>query len=238
MKLRILCVKCPTRHVDELLFAEQRDDGLYRVTCPKAHESVVWLQNHKFEMLLDSGAMALLDGYPREAVSSIAASFERFLEFYIRVIVRKQGISPETLDSTWKLVSNQSERQIGSFLVAFLLENRRSPDFLERRWIEFRNKVIHRGYIPSTQEAKAYGERIFQFIKGLLNDLRANSQDAIFLITAEMNSRASQEHPGIPFAIHVIPTIISTLYPLDEGPQSFEEGLEHVRQVKPRAYGL
>lgn len=97
MKLRVLCRNCFTPYVDEHPLVEQQDDGLYRVTCLQGHETVVGLQNFKFELLLDSGGMALLDGYKYEAVSSIAASFERFLEFYTRVIMRKREISPEVL---------------------------------------------------------------------------------------------------------------------------------------------
>jgi len=229
MKFRTICKGCPTLYVDELVLVEQHDDGLYHFTCPKGYENVISLQNFKFELLLDSGGMALLDGYKYEAVSSIAASFERFLEFYINVIVRKHGLSLADLEKTWKYVRNQSERQIGSFLFVYLLENKRSVDFIDKQWFEFRNKVIHKGYIPSTQEVMDNAERIFSFIRGLLNNLKANSQTAINRMAMELNRGALRgQH---------IPTMICHTYPPHEGPQSFQEGLAHVKNVKPRAYG-
>lgn len=229
MKFRTICKGCPTLYVDELVLVEQHDDGLYHFTCPQGHENVISLQNFKFELLLDSGGMALLDGYKYEAVSSIAASFERFLEFYINVIVRKHGLSLGDLEKTWKLVGTKSERQIGSFLFVYLLENKRSGDFIEEKWFAFRNKVIHKGYIPSTQEVMDYAERIFRFIRGLLNDLKATSQDAIEQMAMELNRGA--------LSIQHISTMICHTYPPHEGPQSFREGLAHVKDVKPRAYG-
>lgn len=228
MKFRTICKGCPTLYVDELVLVEQHDDGLYYFTCPQGHETVVSLQNFKFELLLDSGAMALLDGYKYEAVSSIAASFERFLEFYIKVIARKHELLLEDLEKTWKLVRTKSERQIGSFLFVYLLENKCSGDFIEEKWFTFRNKVIHQGYIPSTEEVTDYGERIFRFIRGLLNDLKTTSQDAIGQMAMEMNRGALR--------IQHIPTMICHTYPPHEGPQSFKEGLVHVKEVKPRAY--
>src|SRR5271165_787884 len=39
------------------------------------------MQSQKFEMLLDSGAAALLEGFTLEACASFAAALERFYEF-------------------------------------------------------------------------------------------------------------------------------------------------------------
>jgi len=235
MKLRMLCVKCTNRYVDELPLIEQRDDGLYHVTCPNKHETVVWLQNHKFELLLDSGGMAFLDGYPREAVSSIAASFERFLEFYTRVMLLKHGVSPQEINQTWKLVARQSERQLGAFLFVSLLEQKASPHFIENKHTEFRNNVIHNGYIPLAEETMKYGEVIFQFIRALLNQIKATSPEILSQMTVERALHVASKHPKV--TTLGIPTMISTTYPPDTGPKSFGEGLAHLREVKPQAYG-
>lgn len=238
MKLKVFCAECRPLYVDELALVEQRDDGLYSSFCPKGHNAVVSFQNYRFELLLDSGGMALLDGYKYEAVSSIAASYERFLEFYVKVIVRKHSVSVEEFEKAWKLVRRQSERQLGSFLFVSLFENKCCPDFLEEKWFKFRNKVIHQGYVPATEEVKEYAERIFRLIRDLLDELKTKNQDAISFITMEMNRRASEAHSGARFSIQCIPTMICHTYPTGQGPQSFEEGLAHLQQVKPRAYGV
>lgn len=74
------------------VLVEFRDDGLYKVACPRGHVTVTAIQEQKFEVLFDLGAMALLDGYTREAVSSMAASLECFFEYYVLAISLKHGI--------------------------------------------------------------------------------------------------------------------------------------------------
>jgi hypothetical protein len=92
MKLRINCMQCfqEQGHPSfEFQPVEIRDDGLYESTCNKGHTTLTVIQEQKFEVLFDFGAMALIDGYPREAVTSIAASLERFYEFYVTVTCLK-----------------------------------------------------------------------------------------------------------------------------------------------------
>jgi hypothetical protein len=76
MKIRMPCLQCPAQHVDEMFLVEEQDESLYQLSCTQGHETNVWLQNHKFELLFDSGSLALLDDYPRESVSSITAALE------------------------------------------------------------------------------------------------------------------------------------------------------------------
>jgi hypothetical protein len=89
MRLAITCMSCfqaDGKPSDEAVSVEMRDDGLYSVTCRRGHTTVTAIQEQKFEILFDIGAMALLDGYPREAVSSIASALERFYEYCIQVL--------------------------------------------------------------------------------------------------------------------------------------------------------
>ena len=88
-------------------------------------------------------------------VAGIVASLERFLEFY-SVILTKQGVSSEEMEKNWKLVSNQSERQLGAFFFIYLIENETSIH-LSNKHVSFRNKVIHKAYIPTYQEVMNYG---------------------------------------------------------------------------------
>src|SRR3989304_3215850 len=96
MRLRISCMECfrvDGHPSDVAISVELQNDGLYKVTCPRGHVTVTAIQEQKFEVLFDLGAMALLDGYTREAVSSIAASLERFFEYYVAVVSLKHGIA-------------------------------------------------------------------------------------------------------------------------------------------------
>src|SRR5712692_1118365 len=193
MRLRITCMECflvDGKPSEEAASVELRDDGLYSVLCSRGHVTVTAIQEQKFEILFDLGAMALLDGYPREAMSSIASSLERFYEYYIQVICLKHGIAPETLIDAWKPLSRQSERQLGAFLMLYLLETKKpfSPLILDAKpssqpgsarisWAEFRNNIIHKGYIPSSEEVIAYGDLVYQFIYRLISELKATSSE-------------------------------------------------------------
>lgn len=254
------CTECPVRYVDEMFLVEERDDSLYHLTCSSGHRTTVWLQNHKFELLFDSGGLALLDGHSREAVSSIAAALERFMEFYVRIVALKQlaGQEPleetikrfsvgqhEAFEETWKRVSNQSERQIGAFLFIYLLENGKPPLFIDEWKLQsyeekenkhFRNAVIHKGYTPSQEQVIEYGEQVFQFIHSILGELRATSDEIIQKFTMGTAYKVYGQLQGKRTATQVIPTMISTIdQRLDHSP-SFRSALERLKEVRPRAY--
>lgn len=123
--------------------------------------------------------MALIDGYTKECVSTIASSFERFIEFYIKVIAIKKSVNLTNFIKTWKLMSKQSERQLGAFYILQLTEFGESKYSIATKWIEFRNKVVHQGYIPTSQEAIEYGEYILSLINSILIDLKHDDIDSV-----------------------------------------------------------
>jgi hypothetical protein len=247
MKIRIPCIKCPTRYVDEMILVEERDDGLYHLLCPSGHETMVWLQQHKFELLLDSGGMALLDGYYRESVASIAAALERFMEFYVRVIFLKHSVDTDSFDKTWKQVIKQSERQIGAFIFVYLIENGNHPPFIDDLNMKsmkdvtnrgFRNKVIHNGYTPSREQVIEYGEQVFKFIHDLFYKLKDSSEQSIQQYISDAINKVKERHPKKQICTQWIRTMISIITPRDQSPQSFEEGLKQIQEVRTIAYGV
>lgn len=249
------CFREDGKPSEEATSVELRDDGLYKVTCSRGHVTVTALQEQKFEVLFDLGAMALLDGYPREAVSSIAASLERFFEYYVTVVSLKRGIDHEQFIEAWKPISKQSERQLGAFLFLYLIENKKpleplihdaKPNLDGRSkketptWGEFRNNVIHKGYIPSTEEVVAYADLVYQFIYRLIGELRASSSGFMQKATFHHLKRGSEVADGRSIATMSIPTLIS-LVRADKPAQSLRDalpGLEKYRRwlyVKPRS---
>jgi hypothetical protein len=211
---------------------------------------VTAIQEQKFEVLFDLGAMALLDGYPREAISSIAASLERFLEYYVQVIAMKQGISPQALVDARKPLSHSSERQLGAFLLAYVLENGKAvePLVLDSRpaledrakgdtptWSAFRNKVIHQGYIPSTVEALAYGDLVYQWIYRLIGELKNTCAEAMSRVTVQYLLRARDSAAADTVATLSIPTLISLVRV--EGPaRSFRDALSSLEKYRRWLY--
>lgn len=154
---------------------ELNDENLYEFICPKKHRTLTQLQEQKFEILFDIASLALLDGYTKEAVSSYSSSLERFIEYCILILSLKNSVTTENFIKTWKQMSNQSERQLGAFLILCLQEGINNK--IEENRSTFRNKVIHKGYIPSSKEAIDYGQYIMSFIQNTLKELNQTSKE-------------------------------------------------------------
>lgn len=161
---------------------EFADSSVHDVTCGACGaRSCVFVRKQKFEVLFDLGTRALMDGYAREAVASFAAALERFFEFYVRAFALERaadsaqefGEALGVLEGTWRHVASQSERQLGMFALAYLLREGREPEFLTAKALgaEFRNRVIHRGYLPRRAEVEEYAALVFGLIDRLLSGM-------------------------------------------------------------------
>ena len=64
----------------------RNDEGAYDARCPIGHKSLIYLRNPKFDLLFESRANALLNGYLVRGVASFAVALERFQVFYIRAV--------------------------------------------------------------------------------------------------------------------------------------------------------
>ena len=168
-----------------------QDNDIYEFTCSLGHVAKARLDNEKFEILFEIGINAYRDGYTREAITSIAASLERFYEYYIRVISFKHGIDINVFNNTWKKTINLSERQYGAFSLAYLFENKNVPtptiDSLKpsvplpnkKEWKAFRNSVVHNGSIPTPEEVLAYGDIVYQHIYELISGLHTSDNGLV-----------------------------------------------------------
>jgi hypothetical protein len=185
MKLRMSCVQCVKEKIHENeqdLLLEIRDDGIYGVTCVNGHHSTVILGHHKYEILFEMGVLALSDGYTREAVSNFAASLERFYEFSIEVLLRNRGLFSSDFDQTWKNLRNQSERQLGAFLILYLNHFTKPPVMFDEKLTKFRNDVIHKGKFPTYEEVIKYSEAVFIYIKNHLIELKEHFGEALEIV--------------------------------------------------------
>lgn len=146
------------------------------------------------------------------------------MEYYVRVVALKHGISADAIAEAWKPLSRSSERQLGAFVLAYVIENGRAVDPLvfESRpsldgrakgdtptWSEFRNHVIHRGYIPSTVEALAFGDLVYQWMYRIIGELKKNCAKAMATATFQHLRRAGDASSVGAVATMSIPTLIS-----------------------------
>jgi len=172
------------------------------------------------------GINALVDGYPREAVSSFASALERYYEFYWHVVANHYSIPINQVDSAWKAVGKQSERQLGMFVTASLLLTNQCPPLLKSNSeVMFRNKVIHGGYIPTLDEATSFGDVVMILINESLAVLRDLAPDALARTYEQFSPAEKEEAPVLSTDIEWnddeehsgtinIPTAVDVRYPV------------------------
>ena len=235
----MVCQKENGKPSFELMMVEFRDDGRYESTCSNGHTQTTFLQEQKFELLFDIGANAILDGYYREAVSSFTSSLERFYEFFIKLACAHGEMSDDTYTKCWKSVSNQSERQLGAYIFLWGVHLKNPPLLLKNNDVSFRNSVIHKGKIPTKEEAQSYGTKVYDLIASGLAEIRATSlKDSIMTVVNKHISDTRGDSPPENVAFMSAPTIISlTVSPDDHYNKSLEEHIaalderrKHVRQ--------
>ena len=216
--------------VGNIATVEFRDDGRYEITCPKGHTSITILQQQKFELLFDIGAFAITDGYYREAVSSFTSSLERFYEFFIKAVLFEKATDEAAVVNSWKAIARQSERQLGAFIILYTSEFGRSPTLLGERQVQFRNEVIHRGKIPSAQEALAYGQVVLDLIRPLLREAKERYPKGVNKTVFDHMAQGRQS-PTERSGTMSIPTIVS-LNIADEtwDKRSLEQAIKELRR--------
>ncbi|MBY6035768.1 hypothetical protein KUV80_03855 [Fictibacillus nanhaiensis] len=180
MKLIFPCTTCFLKDQLNIESAiDITDDGVYKVKCKNGHQSIQLIRNEKYEILYDLGLLALYNGFSRESVSSLASSLERFYEYSIRVILKGFEIGTVKVEKTWKLVSSQSERQLGVFYFLYLSMFNEEPTSFPNKQTSFRNNVIHKGYIPSEKEVFDYAEEIYNYIMKITIKLKERLSESM-----------------------------------------------------------
>jgi hypothetical protein len=206
MRITLLCYKCIDENKGELakLYSEVvREDGHYTLTCDRGHESSLLLIDEKYAILFEIALHAIVDGYHREAVASATASLERFYEFATRVMLRESGVSPGEFENAWGHVRSQSERQLGMFLATFTLHFKCAPSVLAKKSVERRNDVIHKGVIPSEENAVGYLAEVSSLIGETVIKLREGASSGLKAVclgnwkkSSERNFAFSSSHLG------------------------------------------
>jgi hypothetical protein len=176
-----------------MLPGRMTDHGYIEVTCGEGHKTTVIYDERKFELLFQSACHTLNAGYEREAVSGFATSLEQLYEFFIRVVCRKTKLTADIFEKTWKQIARQSERQFGCFLMLYSINRGKSFD-VNQKQIEFRNRVIHQGYIPKRKEAFSFGKdawrikrSVYKFLERKFpKELKAEIEDELKRIEAKV----------------------------------------------------
>lgn len=170
MRFRLPCIQCfrERKPLNETFLVTFNEDSRYETRCALGHEAKLFIHDPKYQILFEIGAQAILDGYYREAVSSFTASLERFYEYSSRVFLERIA-KQELFENCWKLVSRQSERQVGGFIFLWALNFGESPKLLSTSQVSFRNDVTHNGKIPTRDETVVYGNAVLAVLQPMAN---------------------------------------------------------------------
>jgi hypothetical protein len=235
MRIPITCMSCfqergSPREI--LAVLEVTDDGRYEFICDQGHKTTTVLQNQKFEVLFEIALHAIHDGYYRDAVSSFAASLERFYEFAIRIFLRKSEIEQGLIEESWKKINGSSERQLGAFCFLWLSHFQAVPSLLSDKCVSFRNKVIHQGKIPTRSEATSFGAQVLSTIQPKILQLAKAFPDEL-----QKSVFAHLRSASRPTDRNVSTLSLNTLVSLSRSPvgtESVEDyllGLQKLRQL-------
>lgn len=226
MKIIATCMKCQFENLNlksddqvkspldysNFIYLQINDENVYEFICTKGHKNALIHQEEKFELLFESAINAIIDGYLREAVSSIASSLERLYEFSIIVMLLKNKIQYDTIKNSWKNLNKQTERQLGAFIISYLFEFKDSPKLPSNKQVEFRNNVIHKGYFPTYDEVINYGQETLDIMFDILANIKSTCTEGIDILTRtrmiEMAKKA-REITDLPPITITTPTIIN-----------------------------
>lgn len=208
MHLNLFCLQCMAQPAERpgsiTVKVPLQESNLYRFECSAGHQCEMLLQQQRFQLLAEVAAQAIVDGYHREAVTSFAGSLERFMEFAVRVIALHHGVSNETMEQAWKPLANRSERQAGASVMATLLLWQEPPARLGDRFETLRNKVVHKGYVPSRDEAVEFGQAVIHLIQPVLTRLHADCLGAVSAVIASNDAAVLEGREDAVTHTHVV----------------------------------
>lgn len=234
MKIKATCQECSSGpFLDNNLkigIVTINEKGLYYFTCDKGHNNLFQMQAFPFELLFESGLCAIKEGFYMESILSLTASLERFYEFFVNISLKANLLPNEVVKKVLDKMSQQSERKLGAFICLYSFIYKRFPScILEKKTVEFRNKVVHKGYLPNESEALNYGEEVYNAIRSEYCDLVNSYKDIIFQYLIEC---MTERIKGVdsPVGTMLFPLSISLLHIDGMQTRDFNECYDHVKK--------
>lgn len=176
MKHQIICHECHASNPkgNSVWAIGEVQSELFAICyCSNGHTLIEDFSHDLFDILYTSAINALLDSYYSESIMSFTASLERAYELYIKLFLSHSGLSLQLIDEFWKELSNQSERQYGTFCSVYITVEKYCWKS-EQNQIKFRNKVIHKGHIATRAEAETYAKYVTSQLNLIMKSTRKN----------------------------------------------------------------
>jgi hypothetical protein len=237
MRYHLMCSECEKQrngYGQFTAYVSPNNEGIYNVKCPNGHPFSVDILLHQFQVLFENGIHALSNGYYVESFVSFVTSYERFIEYFLNVVLKSNGVSRTEFDTTWKELAKQSERQVGAFYLVYLQEFREKPNQLNNKNRELRNSTIHKGYLPSKEDCIKFGDNVLEFIRPIIELLKNDKKYEKELIgslnhTGDFENKESIHHYS-PYQIFAINRPIN-----QTENKSISDFLEEQRIIKNKA---
>jgi hypothetical protein len=226
MRTSIVCNECSQlNHGWAVFYLDTiRDDGVYIGKCPKGHTNAVATQTLRHEMLFEIALNAISDRYYREAISSFAASVERYYEFSIRVIAKHKRLSQDVLEQSWRLIAAMSERQTGAYMLLYAAAFDKVAPSLNQEMTKLRNNVIHKGVLPELGDVISFGEASYNVIQTGIQNLRATCLEEVNRQLVEHMQQTSQKFGDkFPRSTQVTPTALNVIQDISGGYKPFPQ---------------
>lgn len=166
----------PTYSLEQFTPIELDRWPFFEWTCPNGHAHRITLSNELYELLFQQAVYCIEDGYYRESIGTFHAALERFMEFATEVLSLKANKDFD-FGALWKIIGNQSERQLGAFYITYQLVIGKVPRKLDEDKVRIRNNVIHKGQLVSKSTALEYGQYVFDYIRDASSDIRETLGD-------------------------------------------------------------
>lgn len=217
------------------------DSGVIDAVCEAGHRSRMVLQEQKFEILFEIGAHTVVDGYYREAVTSFMASLEAYYDFFLRAALYEREWAVVAIDDFLKKV-NRSENKLGAYIAAYTFCVGEVPVLLHPKWVEFRNKAVHKGTIPTREEVVEFGTAILDLVRQGIEVARASFPAGVQRTVAERWNKAVPNHtdwPGVEGGTAHFPhvhlsTLVSLVTSRQPTPETLEERLTWIQRLNDR----
>lgn len=132
------------------------DDFLFRsVEISNDKKSIIFQSNSivdcRYQILFELALNYVARDQFRDCIVAAFAALERFMEHYLLVSVIEKALLLDQLETFWKTIGSQSERQVGAYHTAVLLREGVAIKQINQEFTKYRNKTIHQGLLPDRE---------------------------------------------------------------------------------------
>lgn len=218
-----------------------RDDGIYACVWPEGHKTITVCSTDHSEMLIEHAVYAFMDRDFRGVINYGASGVDAYLNSHIEILLLAAGKSLEEVASVVKLIDRQENRRWGAF---WTLECQFGPGKLPelpRKSVEFRNDVVHKGIVPSEEQALDYLKAVCDFVAPLSKRLHADHRKEVNKRFFAKAQSVPNTHPTIGNPSMAMRTVIQHInYPAFFPDAPFEGTVEeYIRESrKPQGQGF